>query len=557
MKPPVKTERYRASAVVCHQECLLGVNLRDPVSGLVRVFLPGGAVEKGERPATTARRECSEETGFRVTIAASKSAPRKVLRYPFLWAGQVVDCTTEFFSGTLKDPSRLPDPIADDPKLNLGAIWIPFADVRDVFGYHQGMLDVILQFIDPAALPPSKSVLCAFSAFKGTMSAVEACTVAADAVCGVNRSAEGSGGWTATTLPLADGGRGSLNLWIIGMNRKGVPTRILDVQTVDPLMRPAVARVGISDRSHSVMDVFIESADCLGAHLVAPPNPATAMAASSRGLGLLLRDLSRRLPEGSAVHVGLGDSSVSDSGLGMLLAFGFKIFVRGEEAIEVIDESAFNSALLENVVEIQPPSPGTEAHRDFVALKKFKWTLLCDVNHSLSGAGKGSRGAAKVFAPQKGALPAQVESLDRGFKKVAKIFDGLGYAAGPWGKAKHGGASGGVAAALGCLFDARLVSGAEWLLDAVGFDELMRTHRLVLTGEGGSDAQSVGGKAAYVCAHRAMLAGVRTEIISGRVNLRAWPAWMKQFLGAAVASGREPDPAAALTAAVSGRMPFR
>jgi glycerate kinase len=543
VKPPVTSTRYRASTVVCHQECLLGVKLRDPVSGQVRVYLPGGGVEKGELPAAAAKRECLEETGFRVIIAANKSAPHKVLRYPFLWAGRVVDCTTEFFSGTLKDAVRLPDPIADDSRMNLGAVWIPFSEIRDVFGYHQGILDVILQLLDPAILPPEKSVLCAFSAFKGTMSAVEACAAAAGSV----RAA----GWSAIELPLADGGRGSLDLWVMGMNRKAAANRIIDVQTKDPLGRPTIARVGISDQGSQV---FIESADCLGTHLIGSPNPATAMAASSHGLGLLLRDLSRRLPEGSDIHIGLGDSSVSDCGLGMLMAFGFKILVRGEEKIEVMDEVAFNSALLESVVEIQSPSAGTEAHRDFVALGKFKWTVLCDVNHALSGVGKGIRGAAMVFAPQKGALPVQVDALDRGFKKVAKIFDRSGYAPGPWGKVRHGGASGGVAAALGCVFDARLMSGAEWLLDAAGFDEMLATHRLVLTGEGSSDAQSVAGKAAFACAHRAMLAGVSTEIISGRVNLRGWPAWMKKFLGCAVASGREPDPEAALAAAVSIRI---
>ncbi|NBQ54067.1 MAG: NUDIX domain-containing protein, partial [Proteobacteria bacterium] len=209
VKPPVTSTRYRASAVVCHQECLLGVKLRDPVSGQVRVYLPGGGVEKGERPAAAAKRECLEETGFRVNIASNKSAPHRVLRYPFLWAGQVVDCTTEFFSGTLKDAVRLPDPIADDSRMNLGAVWIPFSEIRDVFGYHQGILDVILQLIDPAVLTPAKSVLCAFSAFKGTMSAGEACAAAARSV----RSA----GWSAMELPLADGGRGSLDLWLAGM----------------------------------------------------------------------------------------------------------------------------------------------------------------------------------------------------------------------------------------------------------------------------------------------------------------------------------------------------
>ena len=561
-KPPVSTcsIRYRASVVVCHQECLLGVKLRDPASGQVRVYLPGGAVEPGERPAAAARRECLEETGFRVSVASGKSAPHKVLRYPFEWAGRIVDCRTEFFWGSLRDPGRIPDQVADDSALNLGALWIPFTEIRDVFGYHQGMLDVILRLIDPCILVPEKSALCAFSSFKGTMSASDACATAAAAV----RAA----GWSATELPLADGGRGSLDLWIAGMNRRAAPFRIMDVQTVDPLGRPAVARVGMSDATGSTAstaasdvgpdgngpvstEVFIESADCLGMHLIGPPTPATAMAASSRGLGLLLRDIARRLPAGTAVHVGLGDSAVSDCGLGLLLALGFKILIRTDDEIEAIDESAFNSALMQNIVGIEPPAAGTEAQRDFAALKKFKFMVLCDVDHSLIGdTQRHSRSAARVFAPQKGALPVQIAALEVGFKKIARIFDGLAARPESWGQAKHGGASGGVAAALGCVFGAHLVSGADWLLDAAGFDGMLANHRLVFTGEGSSDAQSIGGKAAFVCAYRALNAGVRTEIISGRVDLRAWPAWMKKFLGKAVACGREPDPMTALAAGV-------
>ncbi|NDE17908.1 NUDIX domain-containing protein, partial [bacterium] len=467
-KPPV-AKRYRASVVVCHQECLLGVKLRDPVSGDVRVYLPGGGIEPGERPAATARRECLEETGFRVHVAPATPRNHKVLRYPFLWGGKVYDCTTEFFTGTLIRPGALPVAVSDDSSLNLGPVWVPFTEVRQTFGYHQSILDVILSLMDPCIKPPEKSVLCAFSAFKGTLTAAEACSVAA-------RIARDSG-WQATELPLADGGRGSLDLWLNGLRNAGSSWRVLDVQTVDPLGRPAVARIGMADAQDGHPEIFVESAECLGLHLIGQPNPATAIAASSRGLGILLRDLSRRFPQGTTVRVALGDSAVSDCGLGMLQALGFKILIRNKDQIEAIEEAAFNATLLADIAGIEPPSGESEAGRDLRALRSFKWTVLCDVAHPLCGQG----GAARVFAPQKGALPLQVQALEAGFKKVARIFDGFGGRV-RWAEAKHGGSSGGVAAAMGAALGASLVSGSGWLLDDSGFEGLLATHRLVMTG---------------------------------------------------------------------------
>src|SRR5690606_29243378 len=60
--------RLRASTVCVNDSALLCVRLRDPSSGVVRLFVPGGAVDAGETPAQAAARETHEETGYAVEV---------------------------------------------------------------------------------------------------------------------------------------------------------------------------------------------------------------------------------------------------------------------------------------------------------------------------------------------------------------------------------------------------------------------------------------------------------------------------------------------------------
>jgi glycerate kinase len=117
-------------------------------------------------------------------------------------------------------------------------------------------------------------------------------------------------------------------------------------------------------------------------------------------------------------------------------------------------------------------------------------TVLCDVNSSLLDA-------VYVFGPQKGAkgadLPVLVERL-RGLPDVP----GAGAAGG----------LGGAFAALG----AKLVPGAPYVLDAVGFDA--GGYDLVVTGEGRVDVTTGAGKAVAEVQARCAAAGVRCETFS-------------------------------------------
>ncbi len=124
--------------------------------------------------------------------------------------------------------------------------------------------------------------------------------------------------------------------------------------------------------------------------------------------------------------------------------------------------------------------------------------VLCDVRTTLPEA-------PAAFGPQKGATPELVAELEERFRAA-----GLNAYAGLPG----GGAAGGLGAALASL-GAKLVPGAPFLLDLIGFDPA--GYDLVVTAEGTVDATTRSGKAPAEVARRCAAAGVRCVVAGGRV----------------------------------------
>ena len=128
--------------------------------------------------------------------------------------------------------------------------------------------------------------------------------------------------------------------------------------------------------------------------------------------------------------------------------------------------------------------------------------VVCDVRTPFEDA-------PRVFGPQKGATPKQVAELEQRQRELA--------AAAP--KDPRGvpmtGAAGGLSGGLWAHLGAKLVPGAPYVLDRLGFDDALRSAAFVVTGEGRLDGQTMAGKIVGEVATRARQSGVRCHAVVG------------------------------------------
>jgi glycerate kinase len=235
-----------------------------------------------------------------------------------------------------------------------------------------------------------------------------------------------------------------------------------EVQTAevkDPLGRTIEAEFALSGST-----AIVETAAASGLGLVAA-SERDAIEASTFGTGELLVAAAAAGVE--TILLGVGGSATTDGGAG---------------AIRAIERGG--------------------------GLDGVRVIVLCDVRTTFADA-------ARVFGPQKGADPDDVRRLTARLNAQARRLPRDPRSEPMTGAA--GGLSGGLWAALG----AELVSGAAFVLDAVGFDARMRAARAVITGEGKLDEQSLVGKVISEVATRSRQAGVPCSAIVGTRELDA------------------------------------
>ena len=146
---------------------------------------------------------------------------------------------------------------------------------------------------------------------------------------------------------------------------------------------------------------------------------------------------------------------------------------------------------------------GALAALEEAGVEDVEMDVLCDV-------GVPFEAAPSMFGPQKGADPELVKRLEQRLDELAASLP-----RDPRGEPMTG-AAGGLSGGLWAGRGARLVPGAPYVLDAIGFDSLMRSSAFVVTGEGALDEQTLHGKIVGELATRCRQGGVPCHAIVGR-----------------------------------------
>lgn len=265
-------------------------------------------------------------------------------------------------------------------------------------------------------------------------------------------------------VPMADGGEGSVQSLVDATNGS-----LINVEVTAPLGNKTTAFFGLSGDKQTA---FIEMAAASGLHLV-PFEQRNPLVTTTFGTGELIN---AALDYGvKKIILGIGGSATNDGGVGMLQAVGFSFKNAKNEEI------GFGGAALSEIATISTENLNPRLHQ-------VEFEVACDVNNPLCG----ERGAAAVFAPQKGATAPMVVMLDNALAHFANIVQqqlGIEIA-----NQAGAGAAGGMGGGLLLLPNVQLKAGVQIIIEATGLAEKIQNADLVITGEGRMDAQSIAGK---------------------------------------------------------------
>ncbi|MEV4684461.1 glycerate kinase family protein [Streptomyces kurssanovii] len=320
------------------------------------------------------------------------------------------------------------------------------------------------------------------SGFKESLTAREAAESIAEGLRRVAPDAE------IDLVPLVDGGEGTAEALAAATGGRLVRRR-----ATGPLGIPVPAHFALLGDGTAV----VEMAAVAGLALV-PPDRRDPGGTTTYGVGELIR---AALDTGARrILVGCGDSGTSDGGAGALQALGVRLLDdQGHElrpgGRELTRLARIDGAGLD---------PRTAAAEILVACNPYN--VLC-----------GEHGVARVFGPQKGASPAQVEELSAALEHWATHLTAALPATVDLRTAPGTGASGGLGAGLAAL-GARLLPRFDVLLDHVDLDARLARADLVITAEGALDGQTVRGKIPAEVAHRARAAGVPVLALAGTLG---------------------------------------
>ncbi len=325
-----------------------------------------------------------------------------------------------------------------------------------------------------------KTIIIAPDSFKGTVDAVGACRAMEQ---GVKFSVPEC---SVISLPVADGGEGTVDCFLRALDCKKV-----NVSVTGPFYAEKVTAAYARDGETAI----IEMASAAGLPLA--EGRLDPKSATTYGVGELI---AHAVHQGAGkIVLGLGGSCTNDCGVGMAQALGTVFYDREGKEFRPSGDTLEQIGSFDCTATVK-------------LLKGVTVTAMCDITNPLYGP----RGAAYVFAPQKGADEETAALLDRNLRGLAEVIrkqTGMDVQA-IGGSGAAGGMGAGVAAFLGCS----LPPGIDQVVELVGFDKKLERADLVLTGEGRMDSQSLGGKVVSGIGRRAKEKGVPVVAIVGAIG---------------------------------------
>lgn len=292
-------------------------------------------------------------------------------------------------------------------------------------------------------------------------------------------------------IPMIDGGEGFVKTII---RLKG--GTLVEKQVTGPVCKEINSYFGVY-KEHGKRIAVIEMAAVAGLKLV-PRAERNPLKTTTYGVGELI---TAALDYGvDRILIGCGDSGTSDGGAGMAQALGVQFLDKHQQPVHISggeDLLKVDSLLTANVDR---------------RLEDITIDVACNWQNVLCG----ERGVARVFGPQKGATPKQVDLLSSALEQYAGAIQqatGLDVRTLP-----GSGASGGLGAGLLAFTNATLHPRFEIIMDFINIDEEIATADIVFTAEGSLDFQTPNGKIPSEVARIAKMSHIPVIALTGTIG---------------------------------------
>ncbi|MGO1989320.1 glycerate kinase [Mammaliicoccus vitulinus] len=299
------------------------------------------------------------------------------------------------------------------------------------------------------------------SGFKESLSAEEVGQSIARGIKKVNPDHQ------VTTIPMVDGGEGFVDTITKLKEGKKVKTHVMG-----PVGKPIESFFGVFEEN-GVKTAVIEMAAIAGLRHV-PQNMRNPLNTTTFGVG---ETIIKALDIGAErILIGCGDSGTSDGGVGMAQALGVKFLnINGEEIF------VNGGGEIDQIHGVDMRYMDARVHLVDIDVA-VNWTnLLC-----------GKKGVARVYGPQKGASPENVEQLSNNLEHLARLIKS--FKKEDVSLMNGGGASGGLGAGLHGFLNARLHPRFEIIMKYIEISDAIKNADLVITAEGCIDFQTPNGK---------------------------------------------------------------